>query len=654
MCRKVAESEPAAKVPHIIDIRVLIVRFYFLEKAVEDIMAYQALYRKWRPSVFEDVVGQNHIVETLKNQINSNKIAHAYLFCGSRGTGKTSTAKIFSRAINCEHPINGNPCNECDTCKGIINNSIFDVIEIDGASNNKVDDVRAIRDEVVYPPANAKYKVYIIDEVHMLSNEAFNALLKTLEEPPKYVVFILATTEFHKIPATIISRCQKFDFKRITYNDTADRLRKVAQADNINVTESAVKLLAKAADGSLRDGLSKLDQCLALGLTKIDYKDVANIIGASDPEFLADFVDLIIDEKLGDALKMLDSGVNMGLDALRLFSDVIDYFRDLMMIKSSGDYSLIINNESEVLKRYTSQCDKLTLNRLLKIIETLFEGQNIAKYSVSPKLSFETSLLKVASKNTDKDIDSLMERIEVLEQELKKISEGGVIYTASQTTPTTEVLVEDIRNDNTDEYIPEKENITADENNIAAVEETVSPVEETVTDESEEDEYDFSSEYEDEGIDGYTIPDADYFSEFSSEKTENETNEIPKIPNEPEKGNISEILAYISLNFKDFSVNIMNKDIAFEGVMATAVSTVEDDKLIFSFDNNVKYNIAKSNEYNELIKSAIMDTYEFEAVVILRGPEDTVENIAEEDLKDPLEDLFKIAEQNQIIFKFED
>ncbi len=622
-------------------------------------MAYQALYRKWRPSVFEDVVGQNHIVETLKNQINSNKIAHAYLFCGSRGTGKTSTAKIFSRAINCEHPINGNPCNECDTCKGIINNSIFDVIEIDGASNNKVDDVRAIRDEVVYPPANAKYKVYIIDEVHMLSNEAFNALLKTLEEPPKYIVFILATTEFHKIPATIISRCQKFDFKRITYNDTADRLRKVAQADNINVTESAVKLLAKAADGSLRDGLSKLDQCLALGLTKIDYKDVANIIGASDPEFLADFVDLIIDEKLGEALKMLDSGVNVGMDALRLFSDVIDYFRDLMMIKSSGDYSLIINNEAEVLKRYTSQCDKLTLTRLLKIIETLFEGQNIAKYSVSPKLSFETALLKIASKKTDNDIDALMERIEVLEQEIKKMSVSGITYTATQIPPSSVTHIEEAQNDDISEVdveIEENNNavLTEEKKSEEAVE-NISVMEEPFTTETSEEEYDFSAEYEeDDGVDGYTIPDGDYFTSHSSEEVENNT--VGHQTMLSESGNVdkSEILSYISLNFKDFSVNIMNKDIAFEGVMATAVPGVEDGKLIFTFDNKVKYNIAKSNEYNELIKAAIMDTYEFDAAVILRGPEDTMETIADEESKDPLEDLFKIAEQNQIIFKFED
>ncbi|MBE7020311.1 MAG: DNA polymerase III subunit gamma/tau [Ruminococcaceae bacterium] len=617
-------------------------------------MAYQALYRKWRPSVFEDVVGQNHIVETLKNQINSNKIAHAYLFCGSRGTGKTSTAKIFSRAINCEHPVNGNPCNECDTCKGIINNSIFDVIEIDGASNNKVDDVRAIRDEVVYPPANAKYKVYIIDEVHMLSNEAFNALLKTLEEPPSYIIFILATTEFHKIPATIISRCQKFDFKRITYNDTADRLRKVAQSDGINITESAVKLLAKAADGSLRDGLSKLDQCLALGLSKIDYKDIANIIGASDPEFLADFVDLIIDENLGEALKLLDSGVNMGMDALRLFSDVIDYFRDLMMIKSTGDFSLIINNETDVLNRYKAQCDKLTLTRLLRIIETLFEGQNTAKYSISPKLSFETALLKAASKNTNHDIEALMERIEALENKLKKISTEGVPSPVSASF-FEESLAKDakkkesvdsdfaIESKEVKDDIPE----TSDEN-IGLHEETVAEVD-------EDEEYDFSSAYDDmDGVDGYTIPDADFITDISPASKAEKLTEEDEGESFGDTKDLVGVLTYISKNFRDFSVNIMNKDLAFEGVMLSSAASVEDDKLIFTFDNKMQYDIAKKNEYNELIKSAIIDTYDLEAVVVLKGPGDEPEASEESDDRDPLEDLFKMAEQNQIIFKFEE
>lgn len=602
-------------------------------------MAYQALYRKWRPSVFEDVVGQDHIVETLKNQINNKKIAHAYLFCGSRGTGKTSTAKIFSRAVNCENPVNGNPCNECDTCKGIINNSIFDVIEIDGASNNKVDDIRNIRDEVVYPPANAKYKVYIIDEVHMLTTEAFNALLKTLEEPPHYVIFILATTEFHKIPATIISRCQKFDFKRITYNDTAMRIRKVAEADNIDVTESAVKLIAKAADGSLRDGLSKLDQCLALGISKIDYKNVANIIGASDPEFLSDFCDLIIDEKLGEALKMLDSGINMGIDTIRLYTDVIDYFRDLMMIKTSDDYSLIINNEKEVLDRYSAQCEKLTLPRILKIIECLFEGQNIAKYSASPKLSFETVLLKIASKNTDTDINSLLERISILEEKIKNLTSNNIIVKPE--VKKEDVEIKDI------EIIKEVDN------------EFLSQDTESNKDDTEE-EYNFSSEYDEEenSIEGYSIPDLDFsfpentrVEEKPLEITIEEKNETVKEEiKENVENNNNEILSYIKLNFKDFTVNISKKDIAFDNIMLSAKISIDETGLIFIFDNKTKLDIAKNNKYDIIIKDAIFDTYNINASVKFQGLTLVSEDISEED---PIDDLFKLAEQNQIIFNLE-
>lgn len=606
-------------------------------------MAYQALYRKWRPSVFEDVVGQDHIVETLKNQINNKKIAHAYLFCGSRGTGKTSTAKIFSRAVNCENPVNGNPCNECDTCKGILNNSIFDVIEIDGASNNKVDDIRNIRDEVVYPPANAKYKVYIIDEVHMLTTEAFNALLKTLEEPPHYVIFILATTEFHKIPATIISRCQKFDFKRITYNDTAMRIRKVAEADNIDVTESAVKLIAKAADGSLRDGLSKLDQCLALGISKIDYKNVANIIGASDPEFLSDFCDLIIDEKLGEALKMLDSGINMGIDTLRLYTDVIDYFRDLMMIKTSDDYSLIINNEQEVLDRYKSQCEKLTLPRILKIIEVLFEGQNIAKYSASPKLSFETVLLKIASKNTDTDINSLLERISVLEEKIKKLTSNSFVIQPEIKTEEVEIKETGItmENDKDDGFI--FEDIKNTENDV-------------------EEEYNFSSEYEEDenSIEGYSIPDFS-FPDYEEVKITDEPQKITleeeketikeKIKEPAEENNNNDILSYIKLNFKDFSVNISKKDIAFDNIMLSTKITVDKTGLIFIFDNKTKLDIASNNKYDIIIKEAIFDTYNINVSVKFQGL-----TLVKEDVKneDPIDDLFKLAEQNQIIFNLED
>lgn len=637
-------------------------------------MAYQALYRKWRPSVFEDVVGQNHIVETLKNQINTNKIAHAYLFCGSRGTGKTSTAKIFSRAVNCEHPVNGNPCNECSACKGILNNSIFDVIEIDGASNNKVDDIRNIRDEVVYPPADVRYKVYIIDEVHMLTTEAFNALLKTLEEPPQYIIFILATTEFHKIPATIISRCQKFDFKRITYNDTASRIKKVAESDNINVTESAVRLLAKAADGSLRDGLSKLDQCLALGLERIDYRDVAEIIGASDPEFLSDFCDAIIDEKLGQALKLLDDGINMGIDPLRLYTDVIDYFRDLMMIKTSGDYSLIINSEEEVLKKYDEQCAKLTLSRILKIIEVLFEGQNISKYSTSPKLSFETSLLKIASKNTNTDIEALLERVNILEEKIKEFSFNNIINNSAETnkqydehadnsfiseTVTEDIYDDTLETDNKDIYVISDD---TEDNSVNVTEEVSEDDEEydysaAYDDEVEEEiEYDFSSITQSEEISSSN----EQFDFQKDNMTEDETvvdifkqdDFIPEIEDNLSTGKENEILNEIRLNFKEFILQIKNKDIGFDNIMKSADISVEENTLVFTFSNKSMLDIAKGGKYDFLIKNTLSDIYNISVSVQFAGVKNTAKETGKS--KDPMDDLFEIAEQNQIIFNFED
>lgn len=609
-------------------------------------MAYQALYRKWRPAVFEDVVGQNHIVETLKNQIINNKTAHAYLFCGSRGTGKTSTAKIFSRAINCEHPINGNPCNECATCKGINNGSIFDVVEIDGASNNKVDDVRNIRDEVVYPPADCKYKVYIIDEVHMLTTEAFNALLKTLEEPPSYVVFILATTEFHKIPATIISRCQKYDFKRITYNDTATRIKIVAKNDGIDITDSAVKLISKAADGSLRDGLSKLDQCIALGIEKIDYKDVANIIGASDPDFLASFCDAIIYEDLGKALKLLDEGVNKGLDALRLYTDVIDYFRDIMMIKTSKDYSLIINNEEDVIKRYEQQADNITLSRLLRIIDVLFEGQSNAKYSVSPKLSFETALLKVASSHTDNNYDAMLDRINILEEKLNKILENGVIP-SDINVEKEEYFTEEIQlesDDNTSEEYIDNENIVDEiKNDIQE--------EEIVTDEVEE-EYNFADEYDNNLFDEEQEGFLEFFKDDISAVTPEEETINEEVNDVKVEINISEDKTEeIYSNFKEILSNMPGKDFGFDNIVSSAKIVLENNSITLYFNEKSKFDIAKSSGYDTNIKEYIRSAKNADVNIKLKMNEEEKEiNIK----KDPMDDLFDIAEQNQMVFKIED
>ena len=271
---------------------------------------HKALYRVYRPQKFEDVVGQEHITKTLRNQIENNNIGHAYLFSGTRGTGKTSTAKIFARAVNCLESIEQEPCNECEVCKDILHDNIMDVVEIDAASNNSVDDIRELRENVKYSPTKAKYKVYIIDEVHMLSQGAFNALLKTLEEPPSYVIFILATTEPHKIPATILSRCQRFDFKRVTVKDITSRMKKICVEENIEVEEKALNLIARNSQGALRDALSILDQCISFGDNKIEYKDVVELLGTVNVEQLFDLAQYIINQDTKESLKILNEFIS--------------------------------------------------------------------------------------------------------------------------------------------------------------------------------------------------------------------------------------------------------------------------------------------------------------------------------------------------------
>ena len=278
-------------------------------------MAHQAIYRKWRPMVFEDIVGQGHITQTLKNQILNDKIGHAYLFCGTRGTGKTTCAKVLSRAVNCLNPHDGSPCNECEVCKGILDGSILDVKEIDAASNNGVDNIREIREEVAYSPSEGKYKVYIIDEVHMLSIGAFNALLKTLEEPPAYVIFILATTEAHKIPVTILSRCQRYDFHRISIETIAGRLSQLMEAEHINVEEKAIRYVAKAADGSMRDALSLLDQCIAFYLGQdLKYENVLEVLGAVDTAVFAEMLSYILKADTYACMQLLEQIIMQGRD----------------------------------------------------------------------------------------------------------------------------------------------------------------------------------------------------------------------------------------------------------------------------------------------------------------------------------------------------
>ncbi len=374
-------------------------------------MAYQALYRKWRPLTFSDVTGQSHIVETLKNEITGNRIAHAYLFCGTRGTGKTSLAKIFARAVNCENPLpNGDPCNSCETCRGILDGSILDVNEIDAASNNGVDSIRDIRSEVIYQPANAKYRVYIIDEVHMLSTAAFNALLKTLEEPPAHVIFILATTESHKIPATIRSRCQRFDFRRISQADIAGRIRMIAQADGLNITDDAINKVAYLADGSMRDSLSILEQCIPLG--DITLEGVEQIVGIAGDSALLDIAENIRAGNISKVMSMIDVLLNEGKEVLRLMESILDVMRDLLVCKS-GD-SLDITGER--LKLYEKVSKAFTIEELMYCIRVFTDAITTARLSAKPKILLETSLLRCCKPEISIENDAILARIAKLEQ----------------------------------------------------------------------------------------------------------------------------------------------------------------------------------------------------------------------------------------------
>ena len=332
-------------------------------------MSYTALYRKFRPGEFDDVKGQDHIVTTLKNQIKADRIGHAYLFCGTRGTGKTTVAKIFAKAVNCQHPIDGSPCGECEMCKAITSGASMNVIEIDAASNNGVDNIREIREEVAYRPAEGKYKVYIIDEVHMLSIGAFNALLKTLEEPPEYVIFILATTEAHKIPITILSRCQRYDFKRISIETIADRLKELMVKEQVEVEDRAIRYVAKAADGSMRDALSLLDQCIAFYLgQKLTYDHVLEVLGAVDTDVFSKLLRQILERNVAAVLETVEELVMQGRELTQLTNDFTWYLRNLLLMKSSDNMEDVLDVSTENMRQLKEEAEMVEGETLFRYI----------------------------------------------------------------------------------------------------------------------------------------------------------------------------------------------------------------------------------------------------------------------------------------------
>lgn len=405
------------------------IKFYFGVWLMSE--QYRALYRKWRPMTFDDVVGQRHITDTLRHEIAIGKIGHAYLFCGTRGTGKTTTAKIFSRAVNCENPNNGEPCNQCETCLGIAGGRILDVYEMDAASNNGVDNIRDLRDEVAYSPVGCKYKVYIIDEAHMLTTQAFNALLKTLEEPPEHALFILATTEPQKIPQTILSRCQRYDFKRIGTDDIAARLKRIAKAENINATEDAVELIAELGDGSLRDALSVLERCSSFGGEELRTSNVAEIVGIVDQTTLFDISDCVAEKNVSGAIGKLDGLLNMGKAVLNFFEECIEHFRSLLLCKECENPENILEKSSSVISKYKECAQKFTSTHLIYAITVLSEYHGRAKSMTTQNIAAEVALIKICNPSYSSDIDALCVRIEKLEQKLSGISGAAPIQKAN-------------------------------------------------------------------------------------------------------------------------------------------------------------------------------------------------------------------------------
>ena len=400
-------------------------------------MSYTALYRKFRPQTFSEMVGQEHITRTLRNQIIANRVGHAYLFNGGRGTGKTTSAKVLARAINCLNPKDGEPCNECEICKAAINGSLTDIVEMDAASNNSVEDIRSIREEVNFLPTKAKYRVYIIDEVHMLSQGAFNALLKTLEEPPEHVKFILATTEPQKLPATILSRCQRFDFKRISDEDIIKRLEIVCKESNINATNQALKIIAALSEGAMRDALSILERCVQDGANDIDEEKIKELVGIPKLTYIHSITEAIIEYNIDEAMENITKVLDDGKDLNNLLWEIIKYIKDILMVKTGQ--KLTIYNETDFAK-LQELADKVSKERAISLINELSKLENDMKSSTQRLIVFQAGIIKLCDnslnnenvQNTGSNNRDIYERLEKIENYLR--SGGGVGRTQSVST----------------------------------------------------------------------------------------------------------------------------------------------------------------------------------------------------------------------------
>lgn len=399
-------------------------------------MSYTALYRKFRPGEFSEVKGQEHIITTLRNQVKMDRIGHAYLFCGTRGTGKTTVAKILAKAVNCQNPVEGSPCEECEMCRRINAQTSMNVIEIDAASNNGVGNVRDIIEEIQYSPTEGRFKVYIIDEVHMLSIGAFNALLKTLEEPPSYVIFILATTEVHKLPITILSRCQRYDFKRITIDTIAARMRQLTEVEQVQVEEKALRYIAKAADGSMRDALSLLDQCIAFHLgNELTYDKVLDVLGAVDTEVFSRLLRCVLEQDVLGCVQLLEEIVMQGRELTQFVTDFTWYMRNLLLVQSSDNLEDVIDMSSDNLARLKEEAALMDMNRIIRYIRIFSELSGQIRYASQKRILVEIALIKLCRPSMETSQEALLDRIRDVEEKVENgvaVLPGG--YGASQET----------------------------------------------------------------------------------------------------------------------------------------------------------------------------------------------------------------------------
>lgn len=402
-------------------------------------MAYKALYREWRPKIFEDIIGQEHVTTTLKNQILTNRIAHAYLFCGTRGTGKTSTSKVFAKALNCLNPHDGEPCNECEMCVKINEGLAIDISEMDAASRNKVENMRDIIDEVQYPPQEAKYKIYILDEVHMLTTGAVNAFLKTLEEPPSNVIFILATTDPQKLPITILSRCQRFDFKRISNNHMVNRLRKIVKEKGVFADDKSLALICRVSDGAMRDALSILDQSISMGDGKVDYDELVSMLGLVTNDHLLKITDAVIEKNIEKTMRVIEDIVFSGKDMSLFIKDLTSHFRNLLMVKVTNNPEEVLDMSEENIELIKGQGERLRIEEIMRDIRILQECEESSKVSKQARLYMELAAIKMCKIEYDTSKEVIISRINRIEEAIKS---GKIAVRAKAETKEPDMVKE--------------------------------------------------------------------------------------------------------------------------------------------------------------------------------------------------------------------